>query len=88
MEEFKGSKGRWSYNEKTGTIRAEGGLLAELLINGREDDNGRVMAAAPYLLEALQNCIEWLDIHAPAGSAESICVNEARAAIAKALGKE
>lgn len=49
--------------------------------------NARLISAAPELLEALQQCAEWLDIHAPAGSAESFCVDEAKAAIAKALGK-
>lgn len=47
-----------------------------------------LIAAAPELLESLQSCIEWLDIHAPAGSAESLCITDSRAAIAKALGKE
>ncbi len=46
-----------------------------------------LISAAPELLEALQQCADWLDIHAPAGSAESFCVDEARTAIAKALGK-
>lgn len=50
--------------------------------------NANLIAAAPELLEALQHCVEWLDIHAPAGSAESFCVDEARAAINKALGGE
>jgi hypothetical protein len=47
MEDFKGTKGNWSYSKETGTIRGDGGLLAELLINGSEDDNGALMAAAP-----------------------------------------
>ncbi|WP_414465263.1 hypothetical protein [Klebsiella michiganensis] len=53
MQEFKGTKGSWSYDEVTGTIRGDGGLLAELLINGSEDHNGVLMASAPELLEAL-----------------------------------
>ncbi|MFH5159081.1 hypothetical protein [Enterobacter cloacae complex sp. 2024EL-00243] len=53
MEDFKGTKGNWSYSKETGTIRGDGGLLAELLINGSEDDNGALMAAAPDLLESL-----------------------------------
>ncbi|EFL8807635.1 hypothetical protein Q500_003034 [Escherichia coli] len=50
MEDFKGTKGNWSYSKETGTIRGNGGLLAELLINGSEDHNGTLMAAAPELL--------------------------------------
>lgn len=89
MEEFKGTKGRWVYSAETGTIRGDGGLLAELLINGSEDDNGALMAAAPDLLEALQltekamtegrniTYPEWYGV-----------INKARAAIHKTLGKE
>ena len=89
MEDFKGTKGNWSYSKETGTIRGDGGLLAELLINGSEDDNGALMAAAPDLLEALQltekamaegrnvTYQEWYGV-----------INKARAAIHKALGKE
>ena len=28
MENFKGTKGNWSYSKETGTIRGDGGLLA------------------------------------------------------------
>lgn len=89
MEEFKGTKGNWSYSKETGTIRGEGGLLAELLINGSEDHNGTLMAAAPELLEALQltekamadgrnvTYPEWYGV-----------INKARSAIKKAVGKE
>ncbi|EPZ8968991.1 hypothetical protein ACXYHU_001902 [Enterobacter hormaechei] len=89
MEEFKGTKGRWVYSAETGTIRGDGGLFAELLINGSEDHNGTLMAAAPELLEALQltekamaegrnvTYPEWYGV-----------INKARTAIHKALGKE
>lgn len=51
----------------------------------REDAD--LIASAPELLVALQQCVEWLDIHSCAGSAESICVEESKLIIAKALGK-
>lgn len=37
MEDFKGTKGNWLYSKETGTIRGDGGLLTELLINGVND---------------------------------------------------
>ncbi|ELY5808693.1 hypothetical protein SNN52_003747 [Cronobacter sakazakii] len=58
MKEFDGSKGDWSYSKVTGTIRSDGGVVAELLINGSEDNNGVLMAAAPRLLEALQCLVQ------------------------------
>lgn len=63
MEEFKGTKGRWVYSAETGTIRGDGGLLAELLINGSEDDNGTLMAATPYQLNAVKNATNQFPSH-------------------------
>lgn len=50
---------------------------------GRDEQqaNARLIAAAPDLLEALGQCLGWLDEHAPRYVEE-----EARAAIAKAEG--
>lgn len=99
MEDFKGTKGNWSYSKETGTIRGDSGLLAELLINGSEDDNGALMAAAPELLEALQLSLtamnemgDILNFHDMADS-ETVerltpAFEMARSSISKALGKE
>ncbi|WOJ04289.1 hypothetical protein [Citrobacter koseri] len=99
MEEFKGTKGNWSYSKETGTIRGDSGLLAELLINGSEDENGALMAAAPELLEALQLSLtamnemgDILNFHdmADAETVERLtpAFEMARSSISKALGKE
>lgn len=99
MEDFKGTKGNWSYSKETGTIRGDGGLLAEVLTNGSEDHNGTLMAAAPELLEALQLSLtamnemgDILNFHdmADAESVEKLtpAFEMASTAINKALGKE
>lgn len=94
MEEFKGTKGRWVYSAETGTIRGDGGLLAELLINGSEDDNGTIMAAAPDLLDALQCLFDNYKQLADSGDAGNWRLEDEPAgkkalnAINKALGKE
>lgn len=94
MEEFKGTKGNWSYSKETGTIRGDGGLLAELLINGSEDDNGTLMAASPDLLEALQSLFDNYKQLADSGDAGNWRLEDEPAgkkalhAINKALGKE
>ena len=93
MKKFKGTKGDWSYSKETGTIRGDGGLLAELLINGLEDDNGIIMAAAPDLLEALQDMLSgWKYIREQHGDLYGVgwdrAQDKAQAAISKALGEE
>ncbi|EPB4096284.1 TPA: hypothetical protein ACG0BQ_000633 [Klebsiella pneumoniae] len=85
MQEFKGTKGSWSYDEVTGTIRGDGGLLAELLINGSEDHNGVLMASAPELLEALKGLLVRVADDEEYGPEHAITI--AREAIKKALGK-
>lgn len=88
MDEAKVVEGEWIYMPVRGEVVCVGkGVIAELIVNGDEDANGRKMAAAPELLEALQDCVEWLEINAYAGTAEHAAIENARAAIAKALGK-
>lgn len=92
MKEFKGSKGNWSYSKESGTIRGDGGLLAELLINGSEDVNGNLIAAAPDLLEALQCLVrsyeDFRKRTVKDDRPQAYEIVKARAAISKALGEE
>ena len=90
MKEFEGTKGEWTYLQELGEVVSKpSGLIADLVVNGDEDHNGRLIAAAPELLEALQlaqkamaegrnvTYPEWYGV-----------INKARAAITKALGKD
>lgn len=90
MKEFEGTKGEWTYLQELGEVVSKpSGLIADLVVNGDEDHNGRLIAAAPALLEALQlaqkamaegrnvTYPEWYGV-----------INKARAAIIKALGDE
>lgn len=86
MKEFKGTPGEWNYSHARGEVVSKSeGLIAELVVNGHEDNNGSLIAAAPDLLEALQKMFRagqkqnWNDRY------ESE-MNAARAAISKALG--
>lgn len=87
MEEAKISEGEWIYMPARGEVVCAGkGVIAELIVNGDEDANGRKMAAAPELLEALQEMVGSLGVMVTdADSCPEII--KARAAIAKALGK-
>ncbi|HEM8613690.1 TPA: hypothetical protein U2Q68_003504, partial [Citrobacter amalonaticus] len=78
--------GEWNYSHARGEVVSKSeGLIAELVVNGHEDNNGSLIAAAPDLLEALQKMFRagqkqnWNDRY------ESE-MNAARAAISKALG--
>lgn len=92
MMNFNGTPGKWSYLVMLGEVRnSEGKLLADMIVNGEEDENGRLIAAAPELLEALQ-----LLMQEQSGGDKSCGHNgftctcpydKARAAIAKALGQ-
>lgn len=85
MGEFKGSEGKWSYQAPLGEIKSDtDGLIADLVINGREDENGQLMAAAPELLEALQGMME---INRLDGDGQALKIRAAKDAIAKALGQ-
>ncbi|MDT8853023.1 hypothetical protein RN053_21170 [Pantoea dispersa] len=80
MEGFKGTPGKWFYSDSLGEVKSLKGLLiADLIVNGKEDDNGRLIAAAPELLEALQAVVAVADRATDE-------FDMARAAIKKALG--
>lgn len=95
MNEFKGTPGPWSVNEigqhwnnKSLThlevIFGEDGECICDTVYQREDAN--LIAAAPELLEAVIKCVDALD----EVSSQQWCgpiIDEARAAIAKALGE-
>lgn len=54
-------------------------------VPGRTEANARLIAAAPDLLEALQRSLSWLSSYRGGGAMG--CYDQARAAIAKALGE-
>ena len=100
MQEFKGTPGPWEWWTSNSFIRLsskatgkDGGVIdSNVMRDGHptlivKKEDMALIAAAPELLVALQQCVEWLDIHSCAGSAESICVEESKLIIAKALGK-
>lgn len=92
MSEFKGSKGAWRYLSTFGEVKSDkSGLIADLVVNGKEDENGRLIAAAPELLEALQVLKRELVLSdvdlAYIESHFRPHIDRARAAIAKALGQ-
>ncbi|MFZ5231522.1 hypothetical protein ACOY6S_12720 [Enterobacter bugandensis] len=83
MKEFKGTPGEWNYSHARGEVVSKSeGLIAELVVNGREDNNGSLIAAAPDLLEALQDALHAYDKHG-----EHSEWDFARTAINKALGE-
>lgn len=87
MKEFKGTPGEWNYSHARGEVVSKPeGLIAELVVNGREDNNGSLIAAAPDLLAALQLIISYHDDGNCELHSEDVAM--ARAAISKALGEE
>ncbi|EPG4896162.1 hypothetical protein NM463_002268 [Citrobacter koseri] len=87
MKEFKGTPGEWHYSHARGEVVSKSeGLIAELVVNGQEDNNGSLIAAAPDLLEALQQLLE--DVYSNNDVVLGYRVNKARAAISKALGED
>lgn len=86
MGQFKGSKGAWQYLSALGEIKSDkSGLIADLVVNGNEDANGNLIAAAPELLSALDLILSYHDDGNCVLHRED--VSRARAAIKKALGQ-
>ena len=87
---FKGTPGEWKYRGPLGEIYSEdNGVIADLLVNGNEDENGSLIAAAPDLLEALQLSVKAMQEGRLVSYPEWYgTINKARAAIAKAIGEE
>ncbi len=89
MKEIKVTPGEWNYSHARGEVVSKSeGLIAELVVNGHEDDNGSLIAAAPDLFEALQNIVK--EAKNPKGELYDLLlvIGEAQAAISKALGEE
>lgn len=87
MKEFKGTPGSWVYRKERGEIvSSEHGLMADLICDGFQDENGRLIAAAPDLLEAMQELV-FLYEHDD-GCRELTEYKRAKAAISKALGED
>lgn len=92
MEEFKAKDGEWLYMPALGQVVCVGkGVIAELIVTGDEDENGRKMAAAPELLEALQEMVSIVKKNSypqpDKPSSNYARAEAAQAVIAKALGK-
>lgn len=90
MSEFKGSKGTWRYLSTLGEVKSDkSGLIADLVVNGKEDENGRLIAAAPELLESLVRLESWASTMHGHGISYSgdHPIAKAKTAIAKALGQ-
>lgn len=92
MKEFKGTHGEWNYSHARGEVVSKSeGLIAELVVNGREDNNGSLIAAAPDLLNELQKLREYVinlcDVDEEDCHIEHPLMSS-RAAISKALGEE
>lgn len=86
MGQFKGSKGAWRYLPAFGEVKSDkSGLIADLIVNGKEDENGQLIAAAPDLLIALDLILSYHDDGNCVLHRED--VSRARAAIKKALGQ-
>lgn len=88
MKRFEGSPAPWRINgvdyHDYGLIDAEGGEIMLLKAEcERDDHNATLIAAAPDLLEALQDALHAYDKHG-----EHSEWDFARAAISKALGEE
>jgi len=88
MNEF----GPWHYSEVLGEVRSESDdVIAQLLVSGKEDEAGRLLAAAPELLDALQEMVAIVKKHTyPQPDKPSSTWGRMEAAeslIAKALGQ-
>lgn len=100
MKEFKGTPGPWlvteidddDLSEQSSTMIAAGDTVIACVgpsvhtLLGIDKNNAHLIAAAPELLEAVIKCVDALD----EVSSQQWCgpiIDEARAAIAKALGE-
>ena len=82
------TKGPWKYEESTKTVRTqkENYWLATVdswdgAVKDEQPDNGKLMAAAPELLEALCNVLEWAKGNRGAKDFNPYGVPEVRAAL-------
>ena len=86
MNEFKGTPGRWI--KRGDGIVAPGDIEVAVVVNFQDDEamdaDAILIAAAPELLQALQNMVESYQYEA---SPDNPALLQARAAIAKALGE-
>lgn len=93
MDRFEGTRGPWKVRSSTiGSVGTENKLVhicmepidPYLGMDGEDKANMNLIAAAPELLEALQKMVESYQFEA---SIDNPALLQARAAIAKALGK-
>lgn len=74
------------YNKFWTLVQGGGNSITERTTDEELEANARLIAAAPELLEACAAIVAWCDKNPPAGDA-LYCINQARAAIAKAEGR-
>ncbi len=90
MSEFKGTKGPWSVSANTSVDSELGGFICEAYGDStsfeQDQANAKLIAAAPELLDALQQSMKIWENHRLDVSEASILI-DCRAAIAKALGQ-
>lgn len=93
MSDFKGTPGPWRYSDTWGDVKAGSGrLIAELIVNGDQDANGNLVAAAPELLEAclrMRNQLQAAGYEAEKGSMNptKCLLAQVEESITKALGQ-
>lgn len=95
MSEFKGTPGKWFYRAELGELAStHKGVIADLLCDSYQDENGYLLAAAPELLEELQRMVaeydaEIIDKYEGTRAFDSMLAvaDKARLVIAKALGQ-
>ena len=84
MNGFKGAPGEWRYYPVPGEVRGGGGVIAELVMSGSEDENGRLIAASPELLQSLQFIVDSWESN---GHLSPTAIVTAKRVINKALGR-
>lgn len=87
MKEFKGTRGPWTGKDifRGVVLSGEGLSLSCGFASEEAKANGKLALAAPDLLEALQQLLE--DVYSNNDSVLGYRVDEAHAAISKALGE-